>query len=399
LSAVGESAERAVPRDDGPGGEDALRAQLFAAEGRRDPHPFLREAALPGCRHAVAQRMLRDPRFAPPAGPPFPGPMGEMLSRWLIRLDGERHRAMRARFAGVFAPRRVEAYRADIERSAGALLDAVQDVGAMDLVSQYARPLAFGFIANVLGVPQADRAWLQEQLLTMARGAGTQDDRDALERVNGAAAAMLVYFTRELVQCAREPRDDLLSTLARDLPGEPDARADLAANCMFFVDAGYAPTTSLISAGILLLLEDQRAAQRLREHPPGITAAIEEMLRLVSPVSVMLRAPRQPCELDGYRFEPGISRRVYAGAANRDAAVFAEPDRFDPARDPNPHLAFGAGRHFCLGASLARLQGEVAIGLVLERLDELRLAGAPEWRGTLPLRALERLPVAWRAPG
>jgi pimeloyl-[acyl-carrier protein] synthase len=385
-----------MSRDDGPEAEQALSAQLFTPEGRRDPHRFLREAALPGCRHAAAERMLRDSRFAPPAGQPFEGPMGEMLSRWLIRLDGERHRAMRARFAGVFAPRRVGDYRAEIERGAGELLDAVEDAGTMDVVSQYARPLPYGVITKVLGVPEADRGWLEQRMLMMARGVAAQDDFDGVDR---AAAEMLAYFTRLLAERAGEPRDDLLSALASDLPDDPERRDDLAANCVFFVEAGHATTTSLIAAGILLLLENPQAAEGLREHPAGIAAAVEEMLRLVSPVSVVVCTPREPLELDGYRFEPGVSRRVYPGAANRDPFVFAEPDRFDPARDPNPHLAFGAGGHFCLGAPLARLHGEVAIRLVLERLSGLRLAGEPEWRGAQPLRALERLPIAWETRG
>lgn len=169
----------------------------------------------------------------------------------------------------------------------------------------------------------------------------------------------------------------------------------MLANCVLFVIAGHATTTSLIAGGILLLLQHPEHLHDLVARPERIPAAVEEMLRLITPTSVVLTRADQDAVVDGCPFHAGEHRYVFLAAANRDPEVFADADRFEPAREPNPHLTFSAGKHYCLGAPLARLHGEIAIGSLLRRLPGLRLAGAPEWRGSIPLRELESLPIAW----
>ena len=188
---------------------------------------------------------------------------------------------------------------------------------------------------------------------------------------------------------------DLLSTLASNLPKEPEAVLDIVANCVFFVEAGHATTTSLIAAGTLLLLENPAVATQLRQEPALIGAAIEEMLRLVTPLAIVPRTPREDVEVAGCPFHQGETRFVFLAGANRDPDVFSAPDVFDLEPPENRHLAFAAGAHYCVGAPLARLHAEVAIPTLLERFPKLSLAGEPAWLGALPLRQLERLCVKW----
>ena len=154
-------------------------------------------------------------------------------------------------------------------------------------------------------------------------------------------------------------------------------------------------TTSLLSAGTLLLLEHPDQLLRLRNDPSLISSAVEEMLRLISPVTVAQCRAREDVDIEGYHFPTGVTRFAFLAAAIRDPDMFPDPDTFDIARAPNRNLAFGAGPHFCLGAPLARLHGEIAIPTLIRELPNLRLAGELIWRGAFPLRELEHLPVAW----
>jgi cytochrome P450 len=182
----------------------------------------------------------------------------------------------------------------------------------------------------------------------------------------------------------------LLTALTRELPDDPETRSDTVANCVLFIIAGHATTTTLIAAGTLLLLDSGETPT-----PDQITGAVEESLRLVSPTTVVVTRADRADEIEGCPIPAGQHRFVFLAAANRDPGVFPDPDRFDLARRPNPHMAFSAGKHYCLGAPLARLHGEIAISTLLARLPNLRLDSEPEWRGSFPLRELERLSVEW----
>lgn len=384
-------------RDDGPDVERTIVGAHFTPEGRQDPLPFLRSAALPGCVHAVADAMLRDPRLAPP-GVNHPGePFWAMFSRWLVSLDGERHRAMRARFQSLFVPRQVAAYRAGIERRTRALLDARAGDGEMDVVTDFAHPLPFGVIAEILGVPTERHGWLAERMSTIGLGFARQREPEFVERASAAARELQAYYGAELRLRANAATadSDVLSILAANLPDDPEAMADIVANCVFFVEAGHATTTALIAGGVLLLLQNPAVASQLRQEPALIGNAIEEMLRLVSPLAIIPRTPREDAEIAGCPFQRGQTRFVFLAGVNRDPDVFSAPDDFALDRLENRHLAFAAGPHFCLGAPLARLHAEVAISALLARFPELSLAGEPKWLGSLPLRQLEALPVKW----
>ena len=229
--------------DQGPGGDQQLMARLFSPAARADPYPLYQDAPLPGCRHAIASRMLKDPRL----GPPMLGLetanelMWRTFARWLLNLDGDRHRAMRQRFARIFTPGRVERYRPAIEARAHALIDAVAATGQMDLVTDFARPLPFAIVTSVLGVPEDRRPWLAERMHTLDTGFAHQHDPNAVATTSGAVREMLDYFSELLDQRARAPQDDLMSRLAADPPADDEGRADLLANCVFFITPATSP--------------------------------------------------------------------------------------------------------------------------------------------------------------
>src|SRR6266540_828551 len=183
------------------------------------------------------------------------------------------------------------------------------------------------------------------------------------------------------------PREDLLSLLAASRAEV--AREDLLANCIFFVLAGHATTTTLLAAGVLLLAEHRDQTDRLLADRAGWPPAIEELLRHICPITLTGAKAVADVEVDGYRFTAGQQRTLAYAAANRDPRVFTDPDRFDVTRAPNPHLAFAAGAHYCLGAPLARLHAEIALPALFTRLPGLRLAGPPQWRGSTPVRQIE----------
>jgi pimeloyl-[acyl-carrier protein] synthase len=386
------------PLDEGCQAEQQLIGSLFSPEASADPTPLFRSVSLPGCSYAAVRTMLHDARFGPPGGPASEQTMFHMFARWMINLDGDRHVRLRTRFQKLFTPRRAAAFREAIAERAGALLDGVAERGEMDLVSEFARPLPFSIIASVLGVPKDRWQWVEERMVTLSRAFAKQREPGFVQRGNEAVGEMLDYFSALLTERAANPRDDLASILASDTKDD-ETRLDLLANCVFFVEAGHATTTSLISGGTLLLLEHPDQLERLRMDPALIAPAVEEILRLITPVSAVSCLPREDVESDGFSFSKGIPRFAFLAAANRDADEFPDPDRFDIGREPGRHLAFSAGRHFCLGAPLARLHGQIAIPLLLRRLEKLRVAGQPRWRGAFPLHELENLPVSWNPSG
>lgn len=298
---------------------------------------------------------------------------------------------------GSSPPGRVEQYRQAIETKADSLLDAVIDRCRMDLVTDYARPLPYSIITSVLGVPEGRQPWLAERMLAVDTGFARQHEPDYIRAASAATTEILDYFGELLDERAADPQDDLLSILATDAPDDEEGRRDLLANCVFFVEAGHVTTSSLITGGMLLLLEHRDQLEALLDNPNLLSGAVEEMLRLVSPISAVVCRAREDVELDGYEFTGGEQRFVFPPGANRDPEAFPSPDAFDITRADNPHLAFSAGAHFCLGAPLARLHGEIAIATLLRRIPDIQLAGDPIWLGSIPVREPLHLPVAWHA--
>jgi pimeloyl-[acyl-carrier protein] synthase len=374
-----------------------LLTALFSPAGRADPQVILRGSPLPGCQYLFVRDVLRDPRFAAPTIPPSPDPAFQLLSRWMMRLDGDRHRRVRDAFGGLFTARRVERYREIIAARATALIDQAAPAGSMDLVADFARPLPLAVIADVLGVPAGDLDRVAAALAVLNRGFARQrdNDRTAVQAANDAARQLLSYFAALLDQRAAEPADDLMTALAaRHADGED--QLDLVANCVFFVLAGHQTTTTLLTLGTHLLCVHPDSLAALRRDPGRWPAAVEEMLRLITPTTFTGVTPRTDADVHGVACPAGQPRLLFLAAANRDPAAFPDPDRFDISRQPNPHLSFSAGTHFCLGAPLARLHGEVALSTLFTRLPGLTALAPPDITASVPTRQIEHFTVTWQ---
>ena len=343
--------------------------------------------------------MLGDPRFGAPQIPPSADPVFQLLARWMMRLDGDRHRRLREAFGGLFTARRAGRYREIIAGRAAGLIDQAADQGSMDVVAGCARPLPFAVIADVAGIPDGDRAWLADAIAVLNKGFARQRDPDraAVAAANDAARDLLSYFGALLDRRAAEPADDLISMLAaRRADGED--RQDLLANCVFFVNAGHQTTTTLLTLGTYLLCTHPEALAALREDPGCWPAAVEEMLRLICPVTFTGATARTTATVRGTSWAAGQQRLLFLAAANRDPATFPDPDRFDIGRQATPHLSFSAGAHFCLGAPLARLHGQVALQTLFTRHRDLAIATPPDITASVPLRQVDHFHVRWQ-PG
>jgi len=332
----------------------------------------------------------RDGPGRPQWAPGFVRPLAtNMLDR-----DGVDHRRLRTLVQLAFTPRRIEALEARVQALCDELLDAGATRGRMDLVAAYALPLPVTIIAELLGVPAADRgrfqAWSNNVVAVSSAG----------DLVRGLPSIWLfVRYLRRLIAGRRaRPRDDLVTDLIRaEEAGDALCEDELLAMVFLLLVAGYETTVNLIASGTLALLEHPDQLARLRREPELMGSAVEELLRFTSPVDIATeRFAREDVAFGGARIPRGEMVLAVLGSANRDAAQFPDPDTLDLAREPNRHLAFGQGAHYCLGAPLARLEGRIALGTLLRRLPGLALAAPPDalrWRRGLFLRGLAELPV------
>jgi cytochrome P450 len=321
------------------------------------------------------------------------------LERNMLDLDDPDHVRLRALVSKAFTPRIIERLRGRIEALCKELLDAMERErvrkGGTDLVAGYALPLPATVIAELLGVPAEDHArfhrWSNRLVSVSSR-------RDMLRAL--PAALSFVRYLRNLVERRRAgPEDDLITALIRaEEAGDRLSEDELLAMAFLLLVAGHETTVNLIASGTLALLEHPEQSERLRRDPSLTKTAVEELLRYTSPVEMATeRYARHDTEIGGRRIPRGGLVLAVLGSANRDERHFEDPDVLDLARDPNRHLAFGRGGvHHCLGAPLARMEGQVALSALLRRFPSARLRKSPEslrWRRGLFLRGLEKLPL------
>jgi cytochrome P450 PksS len=318
------------------------------------------------------------------------------LTRNMLNRDPPDHTRLRG-LVKAFSPRLIEQMRGRIEMLTNDLLDAAQGRGRIDLIRDYALPLPAIVIAELLGVPVEDRhAFHRGTNAIVSAGASSRAMLMAMP-----SAWWLIRYIRKLVRKRRaDPRDDLVSALARaEDAGDMLSEDELMAMVFLLLAAGHETTVNLIGNGTLALLENPDQLDRLRNDPALIKPAVEEFLRYTSPVEMATeRYAREDVTIAGVTIPRGEMVFAVIASANRDERQFADPDALDITREPNKHLAFGLGPHFCLGAPLARLEGQIAINTLLGRVPDLRLAAAPDlprWRRGLLLRGLESLPVAF----
>lgn len=401
--------------------EDKInRFKIWSPEFRQNPHPVYAQmrteepvyraiGPVSGntfwflTRYDDCSDALRDPRFGKDYRTHLPPPLAEKygmdngmveaLNRHMLNLDPPDHTRLRGLVHKVFTPRMIESLRGRIEAIAADLLDTIVESGSaeINLIEQYAFPLPITVIAEMLGIPAGER----DQFRKWSRAILFGGDMDQI----GAATIEIIQYFNEIFDLRRaEPQDDLISGLvAVEEAGDRLSQQELLSMIFLLLVAGHETTVNLIGNGMLALMEHPDQKRMLIENPGLIKTAIEEMVRYSSPVETTLtRWAYEDVTLRGQTIPQGDMIMISILAANRDPEVFADPDRFDITRDPNRHIAFGGGIHYCLGAPLARLEGQIAIPALLERFPDISLAVESDslnWSDQILLRGLTALPV------
>jgi hypothetical protein len=390
--------------------EETRRDPLPAYRRLRENEPIRRnrwQGSWLLSRYDDVAAVLRDPRFTTDRTSLLPFRLMRrasrrhpdfvsLLDRNLLMLDGDEHRRVRSLVSKAFTPRRVEALRPRVEAIVDELLDAVAAQGRMELVHDLAHPLPVIVIAELLGVPLADRerfrGWSNDvvQILDLLSG------REGLRPAWRGAQGLAEYFRALLAERRRAPQDDLLSAmLAAEEEGRALGEGDLLSLCALLLAAGHETTTNLIGNAVLALLRHPGERRRLQDDLALMPGAVEEFLRFDSPVQVTDRVVTEDLDFRGHRFRRGQLAVCLLGAANHDPARFADPERLDVTRADRGHLAFGLGPHVCLGAPLARLEAEVALAGLLRRFPDFSgPTEPPARRASVVLRGPAVLPLA-----
>lgn len=325
------------------------------------------------------------------------GAFFDWLEQSLLSLDPPDHTRLRGLVSKAFTPRAVAGMQPRIEEIADELLDEVEADGEMDLIHDLAYPLPVIVIAEMLGVPAEDRDSFKEWSDHLGAGLDPFASVEVVHKADRAVDSLKAYFEPLFEARRREPREDLMSALVQaEEDGETLNTEELYATTILLLGAGNETTTNLIGNGMKALLSHPDQFQALKDDPTLIEGAIEEMLRFDGPVQFTSRIAKEDLEIGGKRIEAGQMVTLSIGGANRDPKNFPDPDRFDIRREPEHNLAFGHGVHFCLGAPLARLEAQVAIPALLQRMPNLSLQQKRQpYRDTMVLRGLERLPVSF----
>jgi hypothetical protein len=384
---------------------DAIRERGLLSQG---PFGFVSAS------HGVCANVLRSDTFGVglrPESMPFPTAQVLRLGTWgavptpvdppsMLAVDPPVHTRYRRLVSKVFTARAMEALRPRIEVVAGELLDdlagqASRASAPVDLVTSYAAQLPVTVIAEILGVPMQ----MREQFLVWGNGAAVTLDIGIsyreFRRAEHDLKAMRAWMLEHFAQLRKSPGEDLLSQLvAVKDQGEHLSEDELAATAMLLLGAGFETTVNLIGNGTVQLLAHPEQLERLQAEPSLWPNAVEEVLRYDSPVQRTARVAMAPTRLSGTPLKTGQLVIALIGGANRDPAVFDDPHAFDVARaNAREHLAFSAGVHYCLGAALARLEGEIGLRTLFDRFPDLALAGTPTRRGTRVLRGYDEIPV------
>jgi cytochrome P450 len=326
-------------------------------------------------------------------------PIAKMMVTQMLFMDAATHTRLRGLCAEAFTPHRVEALRSHIQDIANQLLDRVRDAGRMDVIAEFAAPLPAIVTAEMLGVPTSDHEKLKGWSADFAEMLGNfQHNPNRVARVLKTLEEMTEYFRGLVAELRRQPRAGLVSSLlTAEVDGDRLSDDEVIANSILTMVGGQETTTNLIGNGIVTLLRNPEETDRLRQDPSMIGVAVEELLRYESPSQYTARIAPEDTEMGGKKIAKRQAVLAVMGAANRDPERFPDPDRLDLTRKDNRHVAFGWGPHFCFGAPLARIEGQIAFATVLRRLQNLQLATDKlVWRENLGLRGLTALPVTFQ---
>ncbi len=349
-------------------------------------------------RYDEVQRALSDhATFSSRLGGDEPSETGQLFAASLITADPPRHRQLRSLVNQAFTPKAVDALAPRISQLADELLDGIASTGTADLIAGLAYPLPVIVIAELMGIPPADRdrfkQW-SDVIVSQTRTGAENADHHATN------IEMTGYFLDLIEKRRSRPGHDLISSLlSAEIDGQKLSVAELLGFCSLLLVAGNETTTNLIGNAVLCFAEVPGTIERLRAEPSLLPQAIEEVLRYRSPVQSMYRVTATDTTLGGVQVPAGAPLVAWIGSANRDERHFERPDQFDIDRGPSRHLAFGQGIHFCLGAPLARLEAMIALQAVLSRLPGLTLTAGSrlERMDSTIIYGLTELPVSWQA--
>ena len=347
---------------------------------------------------ARAEKFNIDSSSLPPDVQSDVGMLYRLLSQQMLFRDPPEQTRLRALAVKSFTPRVIETIRARIHQITNELLDQVQAQGHMDLMSDFAFHLPAIVIAELLGVPPEDRdrfkVW-SDDLITFL---GTFYTTWEAVAVIGASLKGLVFYLHGIVEEARlTPQDNLLGALVlAEEQGDRLNAEELLANAVLLLAAGHETTTNLIGNGMLALLQNPAQWEKLKSDPSLLPGAVEELLRYDSPVQIAVRYAGSDIKIGGTPIAVGQILQAYLGAANRDPALFSNPDQLDVTRQGPRHLSFGYGPHYCLGAALARMECQIALAALIERMPNIQLASEDlHWKVNFAIRGLESLPVTF----
>ena len=325
-------------------------------------------------------------------------PIAKVMVKQMLFMDAPMHTRLRGLASAAFTPAKVEVLRGHIQEIANDLLDRVQTRGRMDVIAEFAAPLPAIVTAEMLGVPTEDHADLKKWSADFAEMLGNfQHNPDRIHRVLESTNNLTTYFQKAINRMREHPREGLIhSLMTAELNGDRLTDEEIVANCIVTMVGGQETTTNLIGNGLLTLMRNPEKLVQLRDNSRLIPSAVEELLRYESPSQHTGRIAREDVQVGDKQIRKGQAVMAVMAAANRDPERFSDPDELILDRADNKHLAFGWSSHFCFGAPLARMEGQIAFETILRRLPTLKLVpGHLTWRNNSGLRGLIALPVTF----
>ncbi|MFI6392446.1 cytochrome P450 [Nonomuraea sp. NPDC050540] len=354
-------------------------------------------------RHADVNALLRDRRlgrsylhvaaheeFGQEAPPDFQEPFWRVVNAGMLDVEPPVHTRLRRLVSKAFTPRMVESLRPRVRAIAGGLVDAFVAKGGGDLLAEVAEPLPVTVIAEMLGIPDADRHLLRPWSADICGMYELNPSPQAQHTAVRAAAEFAGYLKDLARERGRQPGEDLVSALAQI---EELTEDELVGTCVLLLNAGHEATVNVTGNGWWSLFRNPAELERLRADHSLLPTAIEELMRWDTPLQMFERWVLEDIEVEGVAIPKGVEVALLFGSANRDPEVFPDPDRLDVGRADNPHISFGAGIHFCLGAPLARIELMESFGALLEKAPKLELVREPVWKPGYVIRGLESLEV------
>lgn len=323
--------------------------------------------------------------------------LNHMLSLWLLNMDAPEHSRLRKLMNKGFSPAAIDILRPQVEAIVNRVIDAISSTSEIDLMPEVAHRLPVIVIGELLGNSPTSQSQLCEWSDAIALFLGNPKRTfEQAAAAQDAIADLTLHFQKIVEERRRDKGDDLISLLLDiEADGEILTEEELYAQCIMLLFAGHETTRNLIGNGIYSLLQHPLEMQKLRDNPDLIRSSVEEMLRYESPVQYMSRITKERTEICGVEIEADQGVIIMLAAANRDPSRFKHPDRFDLGRSNNPHLAFGAGAHFCIGSQLARLEGQTSILRMIQRFPNMKLTNRPPSRvENFVFRGLKSLPIA-----